>query len=207
MIYRNTDIAKYSFVDPALTQDYNINMSGGNDKGTYYAGLGYNHSEGLPITSFYERFSFVLNGSYQVTDWLKTTSNFNYNRANWNSMPPTQSSEANYFGRIQSLPPTARFEDEDGNMLLGSNAGDGNQSYQAHRFLRDNQSDKFTMIQAAEAKLHKNVSLRGSAQWYYDESFIEAFDRDYESSPGNWNQTRSSSAQFDRSFHKRIMLL
>ena len=86
-------------------------MSGGNDRGTYYAGVGYNHSEGLPITSFYERLSFVLNGSYKVTDWLTSKSNFNYNRADWNSMPPTQTSEANYFGRIQSIPPTARFED------------------------------------------------------------------------------------------------
>lgn len=200
LIYRDTDIAKYSFVDPAITQDYNINMSGGNDKGTYYAGLGYNHSEGLPITSFYERFSFVLNGSYQVTDWLKTTSNFNYNRANWNSMPPTQTSEANYFGRVQSVPPTARFEDEDGNMLLGNNAGDGNQSYQAHKFLRENQTDKFTMIQSAEINLYKDLMLRGSAQWYYDEGFYESFNRDYETSPGNWNRSRSSSAEFGRDF-------
>ncbi len=148
LIYRDTDIAKYSFVDPSFTQDYNLNMSGGNDRGTYYAGIGYNHSEGLPITSFYERLSFVLNGSYKVTDWLTSKSNFNYNRADWNSMPPTQGDEANYFGRIQSIPPTARFEDEDGNMLLGPNSGDGNQSYQAHRFMRDNQTDKFTMIQS-----------------------------------------------------------
>lgn len=198
LIYRETDIGKYSFVNPALTQDYNINMSGGNDKGTYYAGIGYNHSEGLPVTSFYERYSFVMNGSYQVTNWLKTTSNFNYNRANWNSMPPTQGSEANYFGRIQSLPPTARFEDEDGNMLLGSNSQDGNQSYQAHKFLRDNQSDKFTMIQSAEVKFTKDLMLRGTAQWYYDESFSESFNRDYETSPGNWNTTRNSSASFQR---------
>lgn len=200
LMYRDTDIAKYSFVDPAVTQDYNINMSGGNDKGSYYAGLGYNHSDGLPITSFYERFSFVMNGSYQVTDWLKTISNFNYNRANWNSMPPTQTSEANYFGRIQSVPPTARYEDEDGNMLLGNNSQDGNQSYQSHKFLRDNQTDKFTMIQSAEVNLLKDLMLKGSAQWYYDEGFYESFNRDYESSPGNWNRTRSSSARFDRNF-------
>lgn len=200
LIYRDTDIAKFSFVDPSFTQDYNINMQGGNDRGSYYAGLGYNHSEGLPITSFYERFSFVFNGSYNVTEWMKTNSSFNYNRANWNSMPPTQTSEANYFGRIQSLPPTARFEDEDGNMLLGSNSSDGNQSYQAHKFLRDNQTDKFTMIQSAEISILKNLSLNGSMQWYYDEGFNESFNRDYESSPGNWNRTRSSSARFDRNF-------
>lgn len=200
LIYRDTDIAKYSFVDPSFTQDYNLNMSGGNQNGTYYAGIGYNHSEGLPITSFYERFSFILNGSYNVTDWLKSSSNFNYNRANWNSMPPTQTSEANYFGRIQSIPPTARFEDEDGNMLLGANSGDGNQSYQADRFLRENQTDKFTMIQSFEAKLLQDFTLRGSGQWYYDEGFYESFNRDYETTPGNWNRTRSSSASFNRNF-------
>ncbi|MBZ4651642.1 MAG: outer membrane protein [Proteiniphilum sp.] len=200
LIYRETDIAKYSFVDPSFTQDYNLNMSGGNDRGNYYAGLGYNHSEGLPITSYYKRYNFVLNGSYKVTDWLKTNSNFNYNRANWQAMPPTQTSEANYFGRIQSTPPTARFEDEEGNMLLGPNSGDGNQLYQAHRFKRDNQTDKFTMIQSAEAKLLKNLTLKASAQWYYSEGFYESFNRDYEANPGKWNRTRSSSAEFDRNF-------
>lgn len=200
LIYKETDIAKYSFVDPSFTQDYNLNMTGGNDKGTYYAGLGYNHSEGLPITSYYKRYSFILNGSYKVTDWLKTNSNFNYNRANWNSMPPTQTSEANYFGRIQSLPPTARFEDEEGNMLLGTNSGDGNQLYQANRFIRDNQTDKFTMIQSMEAKLMQHFTLRGSAQWFYSEGVYEAFNRDYETTPGKWNRTRSSSASFDRGF-------
>lgn len=200
LIYRETDIAKYSFVNPSFTQDYNLNMSGGNDRGSYYAGLGYNHSEGLPITSFYKRYSFILNGSYKVTDWLKTTSNFNYNRANWQSMPPTQTSEANYFGRIQSVPPTARYEDEEGKMLLGANSGDGNQSYQADRFRRDNQTDKFTMIQSFDAQLLKNLSLRGSAQWYYSEGLYESFNRDYETNIGRFNRSRSTSASFDRDF-------
>lgn len=200
LIYRETDIAKYSFVNPSFTQDYNLNMSGGNDRGSYYAGLGYNHSEGLPITSFYKRYSFILNGNYKVTDWLRTTSNFNYNRANWQSMPPTQTSEENYFGRIQSVPPTARYEDEEGNMLLGANSGDGNQSYQADRFIRDNQTDKFTMIQSFDAQLLKNLSLRGSAQWYYSEGLYESFNRDYETNIGRFNRSRSTSASFDRDF-------
>lgn len=200
LIYRETDITKYSFVDPSFTQDYNLNMSGGNDKGGYYAGLGYNHSEGLPITSFYKRYNFILNGNYKVTDWLEARSKFNYNRANWQSMPPTQTSEANYFGRIQSLPPTVRFEDEEGNMLLGPNSGDGNQLYQADQFLRENQTDKFTMIQSIDAQLLKNLVLRGSAQWYYNEGFYESFNRDYESTPGSYNRSRNSSASFDRVF-------
>lgn len=78
----------------------NINFSGGNEKGKYYAGLGYNKSNGLPINSFYERYSFVFNGSYNISDWLSASSNFNYNRANWENMPASQASEGSYFGRV-----------------------------------------------------------------------------------------------------------
>lgn len=42
-------------------------MSGGNDKGTYYAGLGYNKSEGLPISSF---MSVIALFSMAVISWL-----------------------------------------------------------------------------------------------------------------------------------------
>ena len=73
-------------------------------------------------------------------------------------MPGSQTSEANYFGRILSVPTTARYEDEDGNKLLGPNTGDGNQSFQAEKWTEDNQTDKFTMIQSLEAKLLKNLT-------------------------------------------------
>lgn len=62
-------------------------MSGGNDKGSYYAGLGYNHSEGLPIKSFYKRYNFTFNGDYKITRWLKSESKFNFTKAEWQSMP------------------------------------------------------------------------------------------------------------------------
>ena len=200
IIFKDTNPADYNLNNPAMTQDYNINMSGGNEKGNYYAGLGYNKSEGIPVVSFYERYSFIFNGSYQVADKIKVSSSFNYNRANWDSMPATQSSEANYFGRIMSTPPTARFEDEDGNPLLGPNFSDGNQSYQNYKFHRDNQSDKFTMIQTVDIDLLKNLKLKATANWYYDESLSESFDQDYETTPGVWNKSRSTSASFTRKF-------
>lgn len=207
IIFRDLDPLDFNVNNPTITQDYNISMSGGNDNGTYYAGLGYNKSDGLPVTTFYERYSFIFNGSYKVADWAKATSSFNYNRANWNSMPGSQGSEYNYFGRIMSLPPTARFMDEDNNYLLGPNAGDGNQAYQADKWQRDYQTDKFTMIQTLEVNILKNLSLRGTANWYYSEGLYEDFTRDYETSPGAWNRTRSTSAQFTRDFSQTYNLV
>lgn len=127
LMYRDTDFKSYNMNDPALTQDYNVNMSGGNDKGHYYASFGYNKIEGMPINMYNERYNVLFNGDYMIAPWLKSISSFSYNRGNWTPMPYGQQGEANYFGRIMSMPPTARFEDEEGNMLLGANAGDGNQ--------------------------------------------------------------------------------
>ncbi|MGL4411818.1 MAG: SusC/RagA family TonB-linked outer membrane protein [Bacteroidales bacterium] len=200
IIYKDIRPEDYNINNPSFSQDYNVNMSGGNEKGSYYAGLGYNRQEALPIETFYERYSFVLNTSYQLTNWIKSTSNFNYNRANWKNMPGSQTSEGNYFGRILSTPPTARFEDEDGNQLLGPNAPDGNQNYQHDKWTNFNQSDKFTMIQSFDVDFSKNLSLKVSGNWYYSESLAEAFTKDYENTPDNFIRTRSSSASFSRDF-------
>ena len=202
LIYKNTSPQDFNFNNPAITQDYNINFSGGNDKGTYYAGLGYNKSEGQPITSFYERYSFVFNGSYQLSKWLKATSSFNYNRANWDSMPGSQGSEANYFGRILSVPNTARYEDEEGNPLLGPGTGDGNQTFQPDRWWEDNQTDKFTMIQKFDIDIMKGLRLTATGNWYYSEGFYEAFTRDYQTNQAGtaFSRGRSTSAKFERTF-------
>ena len=68
LIYKDSNPMDYNLNNPSTTQDYNINFSGGNEKGNYYAGLGYNKSDGLPVNSFYERYSFVFNGSYKIAD-------------------------------------------------------------------------------------------------------------------------------------------
>jgi TonB-linked SusC/RagA family outer membrane protein len=207
LIFKNTNPADYNLNNPSTTQDYNINMSGGNDKGNYYAGLGYNYSTGVPVNSFYKRYSFIFNGGYQINKWLKSNSNFNYNRANWLSMPGSQSSEANYFGRILSVPMTARYVDEAGNPVVGTGAGDGNQNYQPNKWQINNQTDKFTMVQSLEAKLLKNLTLKGTANWYYSEDFYENFTKDYEDGPGNWKRTRSSSNQFNRDLSQTYNLV
>ncbi len=199
LIFKNTNPADFNFVDPSLSQDYNLNMSGGNDKGHYYAGIGYNYSEGIPISSYYKRYSFLFNGDYKIKPWLTSFSSFSYGRANWQSMPGSQTSEENYFSRILSVPPTIRYTNEDGTPRLGNNAGDGNQSFQPEKFFRFNQTDKFTMNQAFKVDFTKSLYLRMAANWYYSEGFNESFNKDYQTSPTAFNRDRSTSASFGRS--------
>ena len=41
-------------------------VSGGNEKGNYYAGLGYNHSEGTAVGNKYQRITFTFNADYKL---------------------------------------------------------------------------------------------------------------------------------------------
>ncbi len=202
IIYRSTNVADYNINSPAVTQDYNANMSGGNDRGTYYAGIGYNNSDGLARTTFYNRLSFIFNGSYKITNWLTSKSSVNFSRAKYRSLTATQGSDAGYFGRIMSAPPTVRFEDEEGNMLLGNSTGDGNQNYQNDKFFRDNENIKTTLNQAFSAKIVDGLTFNISGNWYFDQDYNEAFNKDYTNNQAatSWIRTRSSSAQYDRYF-------
>ena len=161
LIFKNTDIADFNINSPSFSQDYNLSVSGGNEKGNYYAGLGYNHSEGTAVGNKYQRITFTFNADYKLKPWLTSNSSFNFADATWNDLPPTQSAEANYFSRVLSLPPTFRGYNADGEMLLGPNSGDGNQQINFDKFVRDNNTDKFTMNQSFTADImkgmHKNL--------------------------------------------------
>ena len=208
IIYKDTDIQDYN-VQTAYTQEYNVNFSGGNDKGKYYAGLGYYDSDGLGYGSFYTRYSFAFNASYKIADWLESTSIFNYNRANWLEGPAKSNGDGYLFGRLESLPRTVRLEDEEGNLKFGNSLSDGNMQYEADRFQRDYQSDKFNMTQSLEATLFKGFKVKGTMAWSYSEQNVESFNKDYHTNQAGTaiNTTRSSSAYWYRYFNQTYNLI
>lgn len=195
IIFYEFDRAASAFNNPAQSRDLNISMSGGNDRGGYYAGIGFQQEDGLPVNSWYQRLNFLFNGDYQIRDWIKSSSSLSFNNARWDN---GVYADGNYFGRMLSAPPTQREYNHEGELLLGTNFGDGNPLVNKDQFIRNNQSDKFTMIQALTFDLYEGLSFRVTANLMYDEAHSEAFNRDYLANPGVWNRTRSSSAQFSR---------
>lgn len=198
LIFKNTNIADFNIETPSLSQDYNLSVSGGNDKGHYYAGLGYNRSEGTAVGNWYQRVTFTFNADYKLKEWLTSNSSFSFADAKWYGLSPTQTAEANYFSRVLSLPPTFRGYNANGEMLLGNNSGDGNQQYNLDAFHRDLNTDKFTMNQSFTINFMKDLSLKLGTIWYFAEDKQESFNKDYMTSPGNWNTAHNTSAYFDR---------
>jgi TonB-linked SusC/RagA family outer membrane protein len=207
ILYKEFSYADNAFRNQAVLQDYNIGMSGGNDRGTYYANLGMYNEDGIAKSSFYRRLNFVINGDYKIKNWLKSESSVAFAKANFRDQ--AQSSDGNYWGRILMAAPTMRGTNENGDVLLGRNSGDGNPTINEPQFIRRNQSDKFTLSQSLKADLYKNLYLKVGGIFMYDEQVGESFNKDYRTgvlsytNPNTgWNRDRISSASFDRVFRQ-----
>lgn len=218
IIYRDTSIGDVNINTPAYTQDYNLSLSGGNDRGTYYAGLGYYDADGAFTNTFYKRYNFSLTGSYKITKWLESNSNFTFTRANWLKVPNGLTQTDDYlgylFGRVMSLPPTIRLLNEDGSAAFGQTTENGNYNYQPDQFIREYQSDKFQMTQSLTAKIIDGLTVKGSMSWYYNEELDETMNKEFQSAAGaqpgtsnGWNRTYSQSASFSRYFDQTYNLV
>lgn len=82
--HANTDWVRRMFVKSAPTQNYSLNITGGNDKSVYAMGLNYVGQEGIAggkEVSNYERYGFRLNSEHKLYDNLLVVGqhlNFNY---------------------------------------------------------------------------------------------------------------------------------
>lgn len=204
LIFKDFNYGDYAFKSPAISQDYNIGMNGGNAKGGYYANLGYYNEDGLSLGTFYRRLTFTLNGDYKIKSWLKSESSFNFARANWRDQS-LQNGEANYWGRMLSAPPTMRGTNANGELILGRDASDGNPVLNFDKYKRKNQSDKFTLGQSFRADITEDLFIKAGGILMYDEAVAESFNRDFRigimnaANPNTgWNRDRASSAGFDR---------
>lgn len=226
IIYRDANIQDVQFNNPAYTQDYNLSFTGGNDRGKYYASLGYYSAEGAFKKTNYTRYNFSFTGSYKIADWLESNSMVTYTRANWLKLPNgfgerwdgAETSEDGYaryiFGRIMSLPPTIRLTNEDGSPAFGQNWENSNWSYQPDQFIRENQRDKFQMTQSFTATPFEDFTIKGTMSWFYDETLKESMNKEYQTSPGaipgsnyGWNRTYNQSASFSRYFDQTYNLV
>lgn len=208
IMYRETDMLGYNLNQNSSTQDYNMSFSGGNDKGNYYASMGYYNADGALPTSYYKRYNFSFTGGYKIMNWLRANSIFNYNRANWKTTGSGAATVNNdyVFGRYASCPPTARIDNEAGEPLFGY--GGFNLKFQPEKWIQNNQTDKFQMNQSLTATLFEGMTLKGSMNWLYSEGWGDWFTRDYISNQtGSVNTNRGTGASFNRSFETTYNLV
>ena len=75
-----TDWQSTIFNNSASVQNYELSLSGGNDRATYYTSMGYYTQEGVVATdiSNYKRLNLRFNTTQKIKDWLRFGANVGY---------------------------------------------------------------------------------------------------------------------------------
>src|SRR5690606_34849163 len=129
------------------SRDNYISFDGGNEKGTYYLGLGYLDDDGLILGSGFQRYSGKFGGTYNITDNFKIKSNVLYSHSHLDLSPLGDNNTV--FRRFAGQPPTSRTYDNNPDGSLsdvlnpGTNSGFGNPLYYQDKFIRKNQEQRF----------------------------------------------------------------
>lgn len=200
LIYNEFSPREGSIREVATTQDYNVSISGGNEKGKYYSSIGYYKETGFPIMSGYDRLSFALNGSYRINPWIESSSSLNFSKSELDQVSDYRSQgEAEFFGLMFSAPPTMRQYNLNGELISSTtNYQNGNWSASIDKFYRRNTNYRFTMSEALKLNFTDHLNLKVSGMWYFNMWEKEAFNKAFTSKPGTMDKNRKSSASYSR---------
>ncbi|MDN4012401.1 SusC/RagA family TonB-linked outer membrane protein [Chryseobacterium gambrini] len=123
--YSDLDWQK-DLVKKGFRQSYDLNYSGGTDKTTYFASIGYLNETGYIIKSDYERLTSRLNIDSQMRDWLKVGINLSAASSFGNNAVDGASNNSSYinpFSWTRTMGPiySPYAHDANGNTLYDSN--------------------------------------------------------------------------------------
>ena len=129
----------------SLRQEYNLNVTAGNDKSSFYTSVNYLNNEGITANSDYERLAARMKADYKVKNWLKVGANMAYTHYDANSLGEDGSSgsSGNIFAYATQAAPIypLYIRDGEGNILRDANGfkrydyGDGNNAGTVRPFL------------------------------------------------------------------------
>jgi len=174
--------------------EHHLSVTGGGDKATYAAGIGYLKDEGTIHGSSYERLSGNINADYRITDNVKVSSIMNFTSS---SRLNTYIGEGTIAQRIMGQPPTSRLYNSDGSINPGLSEGFGNPLYYADKFKQENLDQRLRTSLALEWNILSNLKLGVKGSYYNINSVDEAFNKAFMSG-GNLNVTRQASAIYTR---------
>ena len=109
----------------SLRQEYNLSISGGTDKSSFYASVNYLDNEGITINSNYDRLTARLKSDFQVNSWLKIGANMSYTHYSSKSLGEdgASNSSANIFATATQVAPIypLYMRDGNGNIIIDEN--------------------------------------------------------------------------------------
>ena len=177
LIFQDTDFQALNY-QTGISHNHNLSVSGGTEKGSFNAGVGYMTADGTVITTKYDRLSFNLNGDIQVKKNLTVFSKVIFSRSSTNT---PYGSTAVTFYRNAGLAPTAKYRFEDGTLAPGTNNGIGNPEYQMNTRKAENTNEKLTVTLGSRWNILPGLSFEPQVSLY------NVNGDGYTFQPGFWN--------------------
>ena len=172
LLFKNEDYQDNLMRSP-INHDFNINFSGGNDRGTYYLSLGYLKQDGIVIGNDYDRWSFTANGSYKVMDNVTVRSSVNYIQRKFVGL-----NENNVMARASLMPPTTRQYYEDGTPAPGENtASFRTRLHEVYYQSKYNAVDRTNLMAELDWELIPDLHIRPMFSFRLDNTKNHQFER------------------------------
>ena len=209
LFYDNKTVGDRIYQNSA-TKDHYLSFDGGNEKGSYYLGLGLLDNDGLILGSGFKRYSGKFTGTYRITDNLKVNSNVLYSHSNLSLSP--LGSDDTVFRRFQGQAPTSRTYDNnpDGTWsdiyAVGQNQGFGNPLYYQDKFVRKNLEQRLSASVGLDWSILDNLILSLDGSHFTINNHNESFNRAYRvgSTTGPLRTGREASVGLERTLRNQL---
>ncbi|SHG20760.1 TonB-linked outer membrane protein, SusC/RagA family [Salegentibacter echinorum] len=206
ILFRQNNVGK-DIYQPSTSTEHYIGFQGGNEKGSYYASLGYLDNDGLILGSGFKRYSGKFTGSYNISETFKVNSNILYSHSNLNLSPLGNNNTV--FRRFAGQAPTSRTynNNPDGSISddlnPGTNFGFGNPLYYQDKFIRDNLEQRLTASVGIDWDLMSNLTFSLTGSHFTVNNLNENFNKAYLNG-NSLIETRNASASTEKTLRNQI---
>ena len=202
IIFKNTNFQDVVY-RTGISHNHTISGSGGTDKATFNASLGYQSNEGIAITTEYKRLSFNMNGDFKVSDKLKIFSRLMYTNSTGRNVVDAGSSVSNVFARSATVPFTTKYRFEDGTLAPGLNASIGNLEYFFGTQNLKNSVDNLTMVAGAHLDILPGLTFDPQISLFKITSDGRFFQAAYLNGPTQLVNTRTATGNYAKQIQQQ----
>lgn len=193
------------------TQDHYVNVTGGNDRGRYFASFDYYKEDGVIVGSGYKRYAGNFNGSYKIKPNVEVSTGVTLSTSSQLGVNGT--SEVNLLYRSLALWPTFNpwLDDAKTKPNPGLSPSDGNPLYWLGKTERSNEVNRITVNGSVKWDLLPGLYIRATGNGYLAEALNQSFNKAnqtyiniFSRTQPSYNSTsRAASSNWSREFQQQ----
>lgn len=186
------------------TKDHYLNVTGGNDKGKYFAAFDAYNENGVIVGSNYKRYTGDVNGSYKVKPNIEVSSGVSLSTS---SQIGAIGGDVNTLYRNMAIWPTFNpwLDEAKTNPNPGNGVTDGNPLYWLNRLDRSNEVNRVVVNGAVKWDIIPGLYFKATGNAYLYEKLDQSFQKSTQTYANVFsgtigNSTRNSIYTFARDF-------